>query len=1324
MGSPEKEPVKRRKSEGVQSFKDRDWDDEHGGWEKEYKHRPSKSRRSSKSDQREVGEESRGSEDYGKGARSRDRGERDRDEESRGSEDYGKVPEAKDRLERERGEESSRVDRHPSRERSDWEEVVEDGGKYRGGSGERGDEIPRVQRHRRGRDRLEREESDFVGKFSGKAERERGERDRGERDRGGRDKGEERSRGERDRGERERGDESSRSDHQRKAREKEKWDERHTEGHGERHKGIAKSNDRGRGERDEHNRDKYRARERPESGWGEDSEDVQGRSSGRDRGEQERAAKPSTRDREDDKTQGLSLARDKGDEEKVGRSGSRARLQEEGAPRLGLTREEDRGEEKGKGKERLESGYDVSEDRGRSRTRNRSGKASRPSQSPDEKRVGGRSYQEDYKREWSDERDDYERDRDSNRRGGLKRERDSREKERDRHRGGRERPSDQVWDRERAKDWGESVELGRERQRESRHKQTEVDKGREADYRLEHNSWETEKRHERVEREKSERERIEREGSERSRMESDRVDGTRGFGTLSESSGRNNTMMPKFMESARGSSTHGGPFLPPGGDAGYFPGEYHGGVGEVDWDGPILDDRMRMRDKHFLGGVERYMEEEGPLGHDSGFGPGRGGGGGSDGGMGYTLHAGRGRAPKSSPNTRGRGGIMGYEGRPLFGNNQGGGGGPMLRGMQQQGVKGGRGGRGGVKGGRGSGREGQRGGVVPPIMGPGPSIGPHFGPLGPPVPMAGMVPGPGLGPGMGPGGFPMPHFGGPMGWGGGHGGDMGMMGCPPGPGPGLGPGGPGGLGPRFGPGMGPGPGPNMFFNPPAPGRGLGGMPGGMFGGGGVPPFGGGVGIAGVGRGMMGERGPPGGGRGMMGRGSGPPGRGPSRGEQNDYSQHFVDTGLRPQNFIRDVELADRFEEYPKLKELITRKDRLIADRATPPMYMQCDLRTTELQPETFGTKFDVILVDPPWEEYVRRAPGIGDSMEWWSPEDIQNLRIEAIADTPAFIFLWVGDAEGLEQGRHCLKKWGFRRCEDICWVKTNRENPTPALRHDSNTLFQHSKEHCLMGIKGTVRRSSDGHIIHANVDTDIIISEEPEYGSTTKPEELYHIIEHFAQGQRRIELFGEDHNIRAGWVTVGKGLTSSNFNPQIYGKYFTDAEGKVWQGGRGNPPIDAPHLVGTTPEIEALRPKSPPPRPQQPQPSGQGNAGNSLSQPSAGNSNNKKTSTGPVTGGQNGHPTPLVPGAGHGSLNPLGAGPNVIGQPPLVGGRGGGHGQIPKLRQILPVAIPKHLGAGPGIEEFGLDEEASFGGEVQETSTEVEVLTITEPENHPQIDWG
>lgn len=52
-------------------------------------------------------------------------------------------------------------------------------------------------------------------------------------------------------------------------------------------------------------------------------------------------------------------------------------------------------------------------------------------------------------------------------------------------------------------------------------------------------------------------------------------------------------------------------------------------------------------------------------------------------------------------------------------------------------------------------------------------------------------------------------------------------------------------------------------------------------------------------------------------------------------------------------------------------------------------------------------------------------------------------------------------------------------------------------------------------------------------------GSTQKPEDMYRIIEHFALGRRRLELFGEDHNIRSGWLTVGKGLSSSNFNAEV-----------------------------------------------------------------------------------------------------------------------------------------------------------------------------------------
>jgi len=191
---------------------------------------------------------------------------------------------------------------------------------------------------------------------------------------------------------------------------------------------------------------------------------------------------------------------------------------------------------------------------------------------------------------------------------------------------------------------------------------------------------------------------------------------------------------------------------------------------------------------------------------------------------------------------------------------------------------------------------------------------------------------------------------------------------------------------------------------------------------------------------------------------------------------------------------------------------------------------------------------------------------------MKGLAIEQIAENPSFIFLWCGSEEGLDQGRLLLKKWGFRRCEDIVWIKTNKkeEERTPTVTMHGKLIFQHTKEHCLMGIKGTVRRNQDGHLIHANIDTDVIISEEPSLGSNEKPEEMYHIIEHFSLGRRRIELFGTDLNIRLGWVTVGNDISSSNYSTDRYKAYFTTELGST-----------PGHLLGSTPQIEELRPKSP-----------------------------------------------------------------------------------------------------------------------------------------------
>ncbi|EDW64798.1 N(6)-adenosine-methyltransferase non-catalytic subunit METTL14 [Drosophila virilis] len=289
---------------------------------------------------------------------------------------------------------------------------------------------------------------------------------------------------------------------------------------------------------------------------------------------------------------------------------------------------------------------------------------------------------------------------------------------------------------------------------------------------------------------------------------------------------------------------------------------------------------------------------------------------------------------------------------------------------------------------------------------------------------------------------------------------------------------------------------------------------------------------------------------------------------NDYCQHFVDTGQRPQNFIRDVGLADRFEEYPKLRELIKLKDKLIQDTASAPMYLKADLKTLDVK--TLGTKFDVILIEPPLEEYARAAPAVatvgGAPRVFWNWDDILNLDVGEIAEHRSFVFLWCGSSEGLDQGRNCLKKWGFRRCEDICWIRTNINKPGHSKQAIPKSVFQRTKEHCLMGIKGTVRRSSDGDFIHANVDIDLIISEEEEFGSFEKPIEIFHIIEHFCLGRRRLHLFGRDSSIRPGWLTVGPELTNSNFNAELYQTYFAEAT-----------------ATGCTSRIEMLRPKSPPP---------------------------------------------------------------------------------------------------------------------------------------------
>ncbi|KAL7675326.1 hypothetical protein ACOME3_001589 [Neoechinorhynchus agilis] len=55
---------------------------------------------------------------------------------------------------------------------------------------------------------------------------------------------------------------------------------------------------------------------------------------------------------------------------------------------------------------------------------------------------------------------------------------------------------------------------------------------------------------------------------------------------------------------------------------------------------------------------------------------------------------------------------------------------------------------------------------------------------------------------------------------------------------------------------------------------------------------------------------------------------------NDYSTHFVNTGKRPQNYIREAEdPSKRFKDHPKLAELFRLKDEHVAMTNSPAAYV-------------------------------------------------------------------------------------------------------------------------------------------------------------------------------------------------------------------------------------------------------------------------------------------------------------------------------------------------------------------------------------------------------
>ncbi|KAL0952732.1 hypothetical protein HGRIS_006963 [Hohenbuehelia grisea] len=372
--------------------------------------------------------------------------------------------------------------------------------------------------------------------------------------------------------------------------------------------------------------------------------------------------------------------------------------------------------------------------------------------------------------------------------------------------------------------------------------------------------------------------------------------------------------------------------------------------------------------------------------------------------------------------------------------------------------------------------------------------------------------------------------------------------------------------------------------------------------------------------------------------------------RNDYSQRYVDSGEWPQNWVIGTEPERRFEEYPKQRRLLELKKEAVAQHCVPPSYLPfSDL--TSIQP----SKFDVILIDPPFSS----------SFTW---DHLQELPVPSLAADQSFVFLWVGSGagEGLERGREVLAKWGYRRCEDVVWVKTNKtSNRGPGADPPTTSLLTRTKQHCLIGIKGTVRRSTDSWFVHCNVDTDVIIWEGDPNDPMRKPPEMYTLIQNFCLGTRRLEIFGrKSSSFRRGWVTVlgpgqDEGLSLEKAEDRSPMIHVETEDGKLdvtrWDRDEWDTAIQGfanggKPVVPSTPDIDNLRPKSPV-RGGPPRASGMGSENPSMPPGSGGpgrfNPNNNSSRGGGMMPGRNQGMSPPMMGVNNLGMGPMGMGTGV-----------------------------------------------------------------------------
>ncbi|AOA64695.1 Transcription factor [Komagataella phaffii CBS 7435] len=289
--------------------------------------------------------------------------------------------------------------------------------------------------------------------------------------------------------------------------------------------------------------------------------------------------------------------------------------------------------------------------------------------------------------------------------------------------------------------------------------------------------------------------------------------------------------------------------------------------------------------------------------------------------------------------------------------------------------------------------------------------------------------------------------------------------------------------------------------------------------------------------------------------------------KNDHTNQFIHTGKRPIENIRNIE--NPVSGYPKLQRLLSLKQDQINKYRSKPFGARVP---TEKMVETIDRwvskqklTFDVIMIG-------------GLSENQFIYPLLLNLQLDKLCSKPGFLFFWASTQQ-VQQLTRLLESssWGgkFRRSEELVFLPVGRDSKYIPDKNDipEESLLQQKQWHCWMCITGTVRRSTDSHLIHCNVNTDIIVENTLMTSSCNNivPISMYELVENFSSSTRRLHILpasvGLEHSLklRPGWVIVGPDVLVDNFDPSVYKQEISSVGSNV----------------PSTDEIDLLRPKSP-----------------------------------------------------------------------------------------------------------------------------------------------